>query len=165
MRGGWLWQNLPPAWWVLDLPSMRNRFVWLIGCVVILSAGRCGAAPVWATGASLYEVIGYDLAAHDSGQSLSDYQLNAVCMLLGYFRGFAAASAVASHYDATSLPFLLPDSINNDQIERLVYKYLKENPGRQILTGDAIMVAALTEEYPNPGFVRVPGRMNPEVGK
>jgi hypothetical protein len=120
-------------------------------------AARCGAEPVWATGASLNEVIGYDLAAHDSGQTLSDYQLNAVCMLLGYFRGFASASAMASHYDATSLPFVLPDGINNDQIERIVYKYLKEHPGRLILSGDAIMVAALTEEYPNPSFLRPAG--------
>jgi hypothetical protein len=143
---------------------MRYRFVCVIACaVMILGAGHCGAAPVWATGSTLYEVIGYDLAAHDSGQQLTDYQLNAVCMLLGYFRGFAAASAVASHFDATSLPFVLPDSINNDQIERIVFKYLKDNPGRQVLTGDAIMVAALTEEYPNPSFMRVPGKLGGPV--
>jgi hypothetical protein len=128
---------------------------------MMLGAERCGAAPVWATGTSLNEVIGFDLSAHDSGQSLSDYQLNAVCMMLGYFRGFAAASAMASHYDATSLPYVLPDSLNNDQIERIVYKYLKEHPGRLILSGDAIMVAALTEEYPNPSFMR-PAASKPE---
>ena len=138
---------------------MRNRFVWLIACaVLIVCAGRCDADPVWATGATLYEVIGYDLQSHDSGVSLTDYQLNSVCMLLGYFRGFAAASAVASHFDATSLPFVLPDSVNNDQIERIVYKYLKDNPDRMLLTGDAILVGAMTEQYPNPSFMRVPGK-------
>ncbi len=135
--------------------DMRTRLVAMAVCaLMILGTGRCGAEPVWASGTSLYEVIGYDLQAHDSGQALTDYQLNAVCMLLGYFRGFAAASALASHYDATSLPYVLPDGINNDQIERIVYKYLKDNPGRLILSGDALMVAALTEEYPNPSFMR-----------
>ena len=148
------------------MPVMRKRLVCLIACVgMMVGAGHCGAAPVWATGTTLYEVIGYDLQSHDTGQTLTDYQLNAVCMLLGYFRGFAAASAMASHYDATSLPFVLPDSINNDQIERIVYKYLKDNPGRLVLTGDAVMVAALTEDYPNPSFMRVPGRLSPATGR
>jgi hypothetical protein len=94
------------------------------------------------------------MQAHDSGQALTDYQLNAVCMLLGYFRGFAAASALASHYDATALPYILPDGINNDQIERIIYKYLKEHPGRLDLSGDVLMAAALAEEYPNPSFMK-----------
>jgi len=111
------------------------------------------ADPVWATGTSLYEVIGYDIQSRAAGQTLSDYQLNSVCMLLGYFRGFAEASALAVHYDATSLPYVLPDSINNDQIEQIVYKYLKANPGKLILKGDALVVAALTAEYPNPSFM------------
>ena len=138
---------------------MRNRFVCVIAfAVMMLGAGHCWAAPVWATGSTLYEVINYDLQSHDSGQELTDYQLNSVCMMLGYFRGFASASAMAAHFDATSMPFMLPDSINNDQIERIVYKYLKDNPDRMLLTGDAILVGAMTEQYPNPSFMRVPGK-------
>lgn len=120
--------------------------------LLVLSAARCEAEPVWATGSSLFEVIGYDLQAHELNQKLTDYQTNAVCLLLGYFRGFAESAAIASHYDATALPFFLPDSITNEQIEGIVYKFLSDNPDKLNLKGDALVVAALTEKYPNPSF-------------
>jgi hypothetical protein len=112
----------------------------------------CKAEPVWATGTSLYEVIGYDLKAHDSNQKLTDYETNAVCMLLGYFAGFAESASVASHYDATALPFFLPDSITNDEMERVVYLYLSKNRDKLSMKGDALMVAALSRAFPNVTF-------------
>lgn len=124
----------------------------VVSAMLVLSAADCAAEPIWDTGKTLFEVIGYDIQSHDAGMQLTDYQTNAVCMLLGYFRGFAEASAVASHYDATSMPFVLPDSINNEQIERVVYQYLKENPDRLGMKGDALVVAALAKAYPNPSF-------------
>ncbi|MGA3170279.1 MAG: Rap1a/Tai family immunity protein [Chthoniobacteraceae bacterium] len=120
----------------------------------------CRADPVWATGNTLYEVIGYDLRAHDTGQKLDQYQTGAVCMLLGYLAGFAEASSISAHYDATALPFFLPDDINNDQIERAVYKYLTDNPGKLNMRGDALVVAALAREFPNLTFKPPPGSKN-----
>jgi len=120
---------------------------------MVLDAAHCKAEQVWDSGNTLFEVIGYDLQAHDANQKLTDYQINAVCLLLGYFRGFAEGAAVAAHYDATSLPFFLPDSITNDQIERVVFGYLKNNPEKLKLKGDALVVAALSEAYPNPSFM------------
>jgi hypothetical protein len=123
-----------------------------MGALVVLSAAHCGAEPVWATGSSLFEVIGYDLQAHELNQKLTEYQTGAVCLLLGYFHGFAESAAIASHYDATALPFFLPDSITNEQIEHIVYKFLSDNPDKLSLKGDALVVAALTEKFPNPSF-------------
>ena len=117
-----------------------------------LCVAHCNAEPVWATGSSLLVVIRYDLQAHDSNQKLTDYQTNAVCLLLGYFNGFAESAALASHYDATALPFFLPDSITNDQIERVVYDFLSSNPDKLNVKGGALVVAALAKAFPNPTF-------------
>jgi hypothetical protein len=117
-----------------------------------LCVTHCNAGPVWATGSTLLEVIRYDLQAHDSNQKLTDYQTNAVCLLLGYFNGFAESAALASHYDATALPFFLPDSITNDQIERVVYDFLSSNPDKLNVKGGALVVAALAKAFPNPTF-------------
>jgi hypothetical protein len=127
------------------------RFVGAFAAFVS-GAAHCMADPIWASGASLLEVIRYDLQAHDSGQQLTDFQTNAVCLLLGYFNGFAESSALAAHYNATALPFYLPDSITNDQIERVVYKYLADNPDKLDMKGGALVVAALTQAFPNPVF-------------
>jgi len=127
-------------------------FLPLLGALVLAGTSRCSAAPIWATGASLMEVIGYDLQAHDSGQKLTDYQTSAVCMLLGYFAGFVESSAVATHYDATALPFYLPDSVTNEEIEQVVYKYLSEHRDKLDLKGEALVVAALSRAFPNTSF-------------
>jgi hypothetical protein len=100
----------------------------------------------------LLEVIRYDLQAHASNQKLNDYQTNAVCLLLGYFNGFAESAALASHYDATALPFFLPDGITNDEIERVVYDFLSSNPDKLNIKGGALVVAALAKAFPNPTF-------------
>lgn len=72
---------------------------------LVLCAAHCKADPVWATGDSLLGVIRCDVQARDSNQKLTDYQTNAVCLLLGYFRGFAESAALSAHYNATALPF------------------------------------------------------------
>jgi hypothetical protein len=132
---------------------MKIRFNPLVlgGCL-LLTGAHCKGDPVWATGKTLSEVIGYDLKAHDSGKKLTDYQINAVCLMLGYFNGFAESSAIASHYDATALPFFLPDSITNDEIERVVYHYLSDHPDELDVKGGALVAAALTLAFPNPTF-------------
>lgn len=107
---------------------------------------------MWTDGKALVEVIGYDLQAHDGNGRLTEYQTNAVCLLLGYLRGFTESAALASHYDATALPFFLPENITNDQIERIVYKYLTDNPDKLRLSGGVLLVAALSKEFPNPTF-------------
>ena len=124
----------------------------IIGAFIALGAARCGAEPVWATGSTLLEVIRYDLQAHGSSEKLTDYQTNAVCLLLGYFNGFAESAALASHYDATALPFSLPDNITNEEIERVVYDFLSNNPDKLNIKGGALVVAALAKAYPNPTF-------------
>jgi hypothetical protein len=124
----------------------------ITGAFLGLAAGDSRAEPVWATGSSLQEVIRYDLQSHDSDQKLTDYQTNAVCLLLGYFNGFAESAALAAHYDATALPFFLPDSITNDEIERIVYQYLAHHQDKLNLKGGALVVAALAEAFPNPTF-------------
>jgi hypothetical protein len=129
-----------------------SRVLLIVSACVAVGGAECGAEPVWATGNTLKEVIRYDLEAHDTGQKLTDYQINAVCLLLGYFTGFAESSALAAHYDATALPFFLPDSITNDEIERSVYKYLEDNPDKLTFKGAALVVAALTRDFPNPVF-------------
>jgi hypothetical protein len=129
----------------------------LIITLLCMTAAHSIAESPWSTGHSLHEVIGYDLQSHDTGQNLTDYQTNSVCLLLGYFRGFAESSAVAAHYNATALPFFLPESITNDEIERIVYKYLADNPGKLDLTGDALLVSALTKAFPNTVFTPPPG--------
>jgi hypothetical protein len=132
---------------------MKSRPALLIPAAFIFFAtAHCGAEEVWATGNSLAEVIGYDLQAHAGNQQLTDYQTNAVCLLMGYFRGFAESAAIASHYDATAMPFFLPDSITGEQIERAVYKFISDNPDKRGERGDAIVVAALASIYPNPSF-------------
>jgi len=125
----------------------------VVGALLVMGTVRCRGEQVWDSGNTLFEVIGYDLQAHDANVQLTDYQTNQVCMLLGYFRGFAEASALASHYDATSLPFVLPASITNDQIERIVYQFLKDNPDKRNLEGDALVGAALAKAFPNPSFM------------
>ncbi len=132
---------------------MKRSPVFLIvvtALFLVVSPGH--ADPVWATGRTLLEVIRYDLEAHDNNQQLNDYQTNAVCMLLGYFNGFAESSALAAHYNATALPFFLPDSVTNEEIERIVYDYLSQNPDKLDLKGGALVVAALAKAYPNPTF-------------
>jgi len=124
--------------------------------LLCLTGARSMAESPWSTGHTLSDVIGYDLQSHETGQKLTDYQTNSVCLLLGYFRGFAESSAVAAHYNATALPFFLPDSITNDEIERIVYKYLSDNPGKLDLTGDALLVSALTKAFPNTVFTPPP---------
>ena len=123
-----------------------------ICALLVMTATVCNADPVWATGRSLFEVIRYDLKAHETNQKLTDYETNAVCLLLGYFRGFAESSALAAHYDATALPYFLPDSVTDDEIERILYKYLSENPDKLDLKGDALVVAAMTRAFPNTVF-------------
>jgi len=98
----------------------------------------------------------FDLKSHDTNQKLTDYQTNQVCLLLGYFNGFAESAALATHYDATSLPFYLPESITNDEIERVVYHYLSQNPDKLNLKGGALVVAALSKAFPNPAFKAPP---------
>jgi len=127
----------------------------ILAAFILLATARCGAEEVWATGNSLAEVIGYDLQSHATNQQLTSYQTNAVCLLLGYFRGFAESAAIAAHYDATAMPFFLPDSITGEQIERAVYEFLAENPDKRGERGDAIVVAALAREYPNPSFAPI----------
>lgn len=124
----------------------------IIGAFLVLGAAHCKAEPVWATGSSLLEVIHYDLQAQEPNHKLTDYQTNAVCLLLGYFRGFVESAALASHYNATALPFFLPESITNDEIERVIYKFLSANPDKLDLNGGALVVAALSKEFPNPTF-------------
>ncbi len=124
----------------------------IAGILMGLGGVHCRAEPVWATGSTLLEVIRYDLRAHDENQKLTDYQTNAVCLLLGYFNGFAESAALASHYDATALPFFLPDGITNDDIERVVYDFLSNNPDKLNIKGGALVVAALAKAYPNPTF-------------
>lgn len=126
-----------------------------VSAFLVLNVGHCMAEVPWSTGSSLLEVIGYDLHAHDSHQKLTDYQTNSVCLLLGYFRGFAESAALASHYNASALPFFLPDSITSDQIERSVYSYLTDNPDKLNLTGGAIVAAALSRDFPNFDFKAV----------
>jgi len=143
------------------MPEMKiSTLLATMSTLLVLSAAKCKAEPVWATGHSLLEVIGYDLHAHDSHLKLTDYQTNAVCLLLGYFRGFAESSAVAAHYNATALPFFLPDSVNNDEMERVIYKYLSDNPEKLDMKGDALIVAALTRGFPNLIFKAPPGPKN-----
>jgi hypothetical protein len=120
--------------------------------VLALGGAQGSAEPVWATGNSLLEVIRYDLQAHESNQKLTEYQTNAVCLLLGYFNGFAESAALASHYNATALPFFLPDNVTNDQIERVVYDFLSQNPDKLNIKGGALVVAALARAFPNPTF-------------
>jgi hypothetical protein len=135
---------------------MKLRTLVLVAsCLFLMGMGRCNAEEVWATGNSLYEVIGDDLQAHGSNHPLTSLQTNAVCLLLGYFRGFAEAAAIAEHYDATSLPFILPDSITAEQMEKVVYKFLLDNPDKLALKGDGLVVAALAKEYPNPSFTPI----------
>jgi hypothetical protein len=124
----------------------------IVSASMISGAARCKADPVWATGNTLLEVIRYDLQAHDTNQRLTDYQTNAVCLLLGYFNGFAESSALAAHYDATALPFFLPESVTNDEIEHVVYDYLTANPDKLNVKGGALVVAALAKAFPNPTF-------------
>jgi hypothetical protein len=126
--------------------------VGIIIALLVMGAGKSEAAFVWADGNSLAQVIGYDLEGHESGRKLTSYQMNEVCLLLGYFRGFAEAGAIAEHYDATSLPFILPDSITSQQIEQVVYQFLADNPDKLNEKGEALVVAALAKEYPNPSF-------------
>lgn len=140
------------------LPGKWDGPLSAMAALMVLGGAHCRAEPIWATGKTLLEVIRYDLQAHDSNQKLTDYQTNAVCMLLGYFTGFAESSALASHYNATALPFFLPDSITNDQIERVVYQFLSDNPGRLDVDGSALIVAALSKAYPNPIFKPPPVR-------
>jgi len=137
-----------------------SAFLSTMSGLLVLSAARCNAEPAWATGNSLLEIIRCDLQARDSNHNLTDYQTNAVCLLLGYFNGFAESAALAAHYDATALPFFLPDGITNDQIERVVYKYLSDNPDKLNLKGGALVVAALTKEFPNPIFKLPPGSIS-----
>jgi hypothetical protein len=124
----------------------------ILGALLGLCVNPCSAEPVWATGNTLLEVIRCDLQAHESKQKLSDYQTNAVCLLLGYFNGFAESAALASHYDATALPFFLPNSITDDEIERVVYDFLSSNPDKLNIKGGALVVAALARAFPNPTF-------------
>ena len=74
-------------------------------------------------------------------------------------RGFAQSAAIASHYDATALPFVLPSDINNDEIERVIYKFLSDNRDELDKDGAALVVAALSRQYPNPSFSRI---LNPK---
>jgi hypothetical protein len=129
--------------------------------ISIFGAARCRAGDLWETGNSLFQVIGDDMRAHDTQQPLSDYETNEVCLMLGYFRGFAEAGAIASHYDATSMPFFLPDNITNAQIEATVYKFLTENPDKLGERGDALITAALAQAFPNPSFTPVSARGTP----
>ena len=126
--------------------------------ILMFGAAECRAGNIWETGNSIYEVIGYDMRAHGGQQPLTDYETNAVCLLLGYFRGFAESAAIASHYDATAMPFYLPDSITNVQIEEVVYKFLTENPDKLGERGDALITAALASAYPNPSFTPISER-------
>jgi len=141
-----------------------STIIAIAGALAGLSAGRCEAESVWGTGSSLAEVIGIDLQAHASDHQLTSYETNEVCLLLGYFRGFAESAAIASHYDATALPFCLPDNITNDAIERVVYKFLSENQDKLGLQGGALMVAAFTKEYPNPSFSPPGGKAKGDKG-
>jgi len=127
----------------------------LIAAFILFAATRSGAEEVWANGNTLAEVIGFDLQAHAKNQPLTAYQTNAVCLLMGYFRGFAESAAVASHYDATAMPFFLPDTITGAQIEQVVYKFLADNPDKLGQPGDAILVAALARVFPNPSFTPI----------
>jgi hypothetical protein len=137
-----------------------NTLLLTTAALLALAVETSHADPIWATGSTLYEVIGDDLRAHDTGQKLDEYQTSAVCMMLGYLAGFAEASSVSAHYDATALPFFLPDDIDNDQIERAIFKYLTDNPDKMKLRGDAIVVAALAKEFPNLTFKPPPGSKN-----
>jgi hypothetical protein len=132
------------------MPEMKiSTLLATMSTLLVLSAANCKAEPIWATGHSLLEVIGYDLQAHDSHVKLTDYQTNAVCLLLGYLRGFAECSAVAAHYNATALPFFLPDSVSTDEMERVIHKYLSDNRDKLDMKGDALIVAALSRAFPN----------------
>jgi len=136
-----------------------------MSALLAMSAPHCKAEPVWATGRSLLEVIRCDLQAHDANQKLTDYQTNAVCLLLGYFNGFAESAALSAHYDATALPFFLPESITNDEIEHVVYKFLSDNPDKLDLKGGALVVAALAKAFPNPTFKPPPGSTSDQSPK
>jgi hypothetical protein len=131
---------------------MKTAPALLFAAALLLAIPRSHAEEVWASGNTLAQVIAYDLQAHAKNQPLTAYQTNAVCLLMGYFRGFAESAAVASHFDATAMPFFLPDSITGEQIEQVVYKFISDNPDKLGEPGDAIMVAALATEYPNPSF-------------
>jgi hypothetical protein len=127
----------------------------IVLAALLLATAPIHAAEVWTNGSTLSEVISYDLQSHAKNKHLTAYETNAVCLLMGYFRGFAEAAAVASHFDATSMPFFLPDTITGAQIEQVVYKFLTDNPDKMTEPGDAIVVAALAEEFPNPSFTPV----------
>lgn len=162
--------NAPPASRIPGNPLLRmagqfkirrmqsSYILSLASACLLLCAPWCKADPIWATGTTLMEVIRYDLQAHGSDQKPTEYQTNAVCMLLGYFSGFAESAAIAAHYDATALPFFLPESITNDEIERVVYNFLSANPDKLNMHGGALVVAALAKAFPNPTFKPPPAR-------
>lgn len=124
----------------------------LLAAALALGSMHCEGTQVWENGHSLLEVIGYDMKAHDTRSQLSEYETGAVCLLLGYFRGFAEGAAIACHYNAAALPFYLPDNITDDEMERVVYKFLSANPDKLDLKGDALVAAALAKAFPNIAF-------------
>jgi len=140
-----------------------SAIVAIISACLVWDAVPCRAESPWATGSSLASVIGYDLQAHDANHKLAGDQMTSVCLLLGYFRGFAESAALAAHYEPTALPFDLPDSITNDEIERAVYKYLMDHSDKLDLKGDALVVAALSRAFPNTLF-KPPVGAKPDAG-
>jgi hypothetical protein len=123
-----------------------------IAAFLLLSAAHSKADPPWTSGQTLYEVIGEDLQAHDKNQKLDSDQTAAVCLILGYLRGFAESSAIATHYNPCSLPYYLPDSMTGDEMERVIYTFLTKNQDKLEMNGDALIVAALSRSFPNTLF-------------
>jgi len=123
-----------------------------LAALLLLSATPSKAELPWSTGNTLFKIIACDIQAHDFNSKLTQAQTNSVCLMLGYFRGFAECSALAAHYDATALPFYLPDTVTNDELERVVAKYLSDNPDKLDLKGDVLIVAALSRAFPNTAF-------------
>ena len=140
-----------------------NTTLSIMTLAMALTAARCKAEPVWANGNSLMEVMRFDIEAHDANHQLTDYQTNAVCLLLGYFRGFAEAAALSAHYNSTALPFFLPENITNEEIERVVYNYLADNPDKLNMNGGVLIVAALSKKFPNLVFKPPAGAATTQV--
>lgn len=95
----------------------------------------------------------------ENDKNLSEREFGQLMNCLGYVSGFADGVEHEAMYtnsrakratQGASVPFCIPDEVENGQLIRIVLKYIRDNPAQEHKPTPLLIVAALELSFPCP---------------
>jgi hypothetical protein len=83
-----------------------------------------------------------------SGIEITGVELQKALYCIAYMDGFIESYTVTIFSTRAENLFCLPEGINNEQVARIFYKYLQENPKSLHRSGKTLLFTSLIEAFP-----------------